>query len=71
MASAIVARIIVRELEARLWTPLEVVERGHLDPIEFGALLAGEQRMTPELADGLARAFGTSVEFWSRLGAAG
>ena len=62
--------LLRRELEARGWSE-KVLERIIGRPPEtLAALLSGDDPLTPEIAEVLSSAFGTSVEFWVKLEAA-
>jgi HTH-type transcriptional regulator/antitoxin HigA len=58
---------IREELEARNWSPSSLAERLGWAPRLVSELMSGERALTPELADGLARAFGTSAKLWLSL----
>jgi plasmid maintenance system antidote protein VapI len=59
-------RILARELKARNWTPKQLAKRSGIDPIVVLALLSGVT-IKPRHAIALAKAFGTSEEFWLNL----
>lgn len=58
---------IVEEMQARGLSPLDLAGLSGINPIVLGAVIAGEERVSLEIAEGLARAFGTSVDYWLRL----
>jgi HTH-type transcriptional regulator/antitoxin HigA len=55
------------ELEARNWTQQELAEILDRPPRLISELLAAKRAVTPETAQGLAQAFGTSAEYWLNL----
>ena len=60
-------RIIQRELDARGWSQSDLAEiMGCSEPTVSNIINASEQ-ITPELAQRLALAFGTSAELWLNL----
>lgn len=62
-----VAVLIIEEMLERAWSPFDLSARSGIEPIELGALFAGERRLDAAMARGLAGAFGTSAEFWLNL----
>jgi plasmid maintenance system antidote protein VapI len=60
-------RIILRELAARDWTQQDLADRSAIDSPTLARLLDGTAIITPRHAIALAKAFGTSEEFWLNL----
>lgn len=56
--------LLAHELEQRGWTVRNLAERMDVPTSEVLALVKGNSRVTSELAQRLAQAFATSVEFW-------
>jgi addiction module HigA family antidote len=55
---------ILREIESRGWTPRDLAQQIGVPAPEASALVRGGQRVTPEIAQRLARVFATSAEYW-------
>jgi HTH-type transcriptional regulator/antitoxin HigA len=62
--------LIEEELEARDWSRTDLAAILGRDVSLVGELIAKKRSVTPETAQGLADAFGTSYELWSNLQAA-
>ncbi|HEY9749233.1 MAG TPA: hypothetical protein V6C63_11175 [Allocoleopsis sp.] len=60
-------KILTRELEARQWTSQELAQRSGIDQVIVLGLLSGMVAIAPHHTPGLAKAFGTSDEFWLNL----
>lgn len=60
-------RILQRELDARQWSVEELSDRANLTQSVAIGLLGGTEIMSPKYAAALAKAFGTSTEFWVNL----
>ncbi len=61
----------IRErLEARRWTPPDLAATMGVHVIHVREIIAGEAEITPDIAEALAKALGTSAEFWLNLEAA-
>jgi HTH-type transcriptional regulator/antitoxin HigA len=58
------------EMEARGWTQTDLADMLGWSTTLVHQLLMGERSITPETAQGLAAALGTSPEFWMNLDAA-
>ena len=56
--------VLAHELDLRGWTIRDLAERMGVAPSEVLALTKGQARVTPDLAQKLAKAFATSDEFW-------
>ena len=59
-----ISRMIQRELSFRAWDVLDLICLSGLEPEVVRMLIAGRHRVTPEIAEGLAGAFGTDVSMW-------
>lgn len=59
------ADLVLREAKARGWDGQELLARSGLTMQQFATVIAG--RMTGEVAEGLAEAFGVSPDYWERL----
>ena len=55
------------ELEARGWTQADLAEIMGRPVQAISEIIAGKKAVTPETAQGLAAAFGTSAELWLNL----
>ncbi|MEY4064170.1 MAG: hypothetical protein RIR26_378 [Pseudomonadota bacterium] len=55
---------LLREIESRGWTTRDLAQQIGVPAPEAGALVRGGQRVTPEIAQKLARVFATSAEYW-------
>ena len=55
------------ELEARAWSQQELADILNQPVRLVSELIYGERAVTPEIAVGLAEAFGTSAEYWMTL----
>ena len=62
-------RIIRRELEARGWTQKDLAHSMNCSEQAIRRIVSGQGEVTPEIAQQLARAFGTSPELWLNLAA--
>lgn len=58
------------ELEARGWTEAHLANLLACSPEIVGQIIAGKRAISPDTADALAKAFGTSPELWLSLDAA-
>lgn len=58
---------IAEEIEARGWTVEGTAERLKWGPLVMKNVLSGEYALDWELANNLARVFGTSRDFWLNL----
>jgi HTH-type transcriptional regulator / antitoxin HigA len=56
--------LIKEELEARGWTQRDLAEIMRLQPSIISGLVKGTKPISLDLAQNLAAAFGTSVDFW-------
>ena len=63
-------RILRRELDARRWSQRRLAGVTGLPAKTVAALVRGDEPLTPEIAEVLAAAFGTSAELWVKLEAA-
>lgn len=63
----VIADLILGELMARHWSPDELGRRAGQPAAVVLKLLAGSQKMTHDLAQSLADAFGTSKDLWVSL----
>ncbi len=63
-------RILRRELEARGWTQEDLAHIVGRPTQAINQIVQGKKRITPETAIELAKALGTSADFWSNLEAA-
>lgn len=59
---------IAEEMHARSWTLETMAYCAHIPVNELIDILVGERTMTEQHAVGFAKAFGTSVIVWQRLG---
>ncbi len=55
------------QLAERGWTPADAARRLAMETREMAVLLDGRRRVDTELAAGLAKLLGTSMELWLRL----
>lgn len=63
-------RHVVAEFEARGWSLTEFLRHAQMRRVRWDALIeSGGRVMSPDDADCLARAFGTSAELWRNLAA--
>ena len=60
-------RIITRELEARGWTQRDLAAIMGRPYQAINEIIKGAKQITPETARELAKAFGTSMDFWMNL----
>ncbi|UUO16839.1 helix-turn-helix transcriptional regulator [Dolichospermum heterosporum] len=60
-------RILQKEIEARSWTEINLAAINQDLPEIVSAIVQDEQPITPEIAEKLAKAFGTSVQSWINL----
>ena len=60
-------RIITRELEARGWTQRDLAAIMGRPYQAINEIIKGSKQITPETARELAKAFGTTVDFWMNL----
>ena len=58
---------IKEELEARAWTQADLADILGRDRAAISELVMGKRRVTPEMAQALADAFGTNPRFWLNL----
>src|SRR3989337_1815298 len=59
--------ILREELEAREWSQVDLAEILGRPPKLVNEIIAGKRAITPETAQGLADALGTSPELWMNL----
>jgi plasmid maintenance system antidote protein VapI len=62
-----VAEFIKEEMKARGWNETDLAIHGELTVSLVVDLLFGSVRVTPTIARGLAKAFGTGPELWLNL----
>ena len=55
------------ELNARGWTQGNLAEILNCSPRLISELISGKRAITPEMAEGLSAAFGTSAQYWMNL----
>ena len=73
MAERIVAEcflpgdFIREELDERGWTQAHLAEIIGKTPGMVNKLINGKRKVTPDIAQGLSAAFGTSAEYWTNL----
>ncbi len=67
---SMVSSIIQRELDARGWTRDDLERQAMLSHETITGIMVDSTQITPEIAERLAAAFGTSTMLWSRLGQA-
>jgi HTH-type transcriptional regulator / antitoxin HigA len=60
-------KIMIRELEARGWTQRDLAEIIGRPYQAVNEIINGTKQITPDTARELARAFGTSIDFWINL----
>lgn len=60
-------RILQKEIEARNWTEINLAAINQDLPEIVSAIVQDKQPITPEIAEKLAEAFGTSVQSWINL----
>ncbi len=60
-------RILSRELEARGWTQEYLITIMNCSPQTINKVINGTQQITPEIALEIAKALGTTTEFWINL----
>jgi HTH-type transcriptional regulator/antitoxin HigA len=60
-------KIMIRELEARGWTQRDLAEIMGRPYQAINEIITGTKQITPDTARELARAFGTSIDFWINL----
>jgi HTH-type transcriptional regulator / antitoxin HigA len=53
-----------KHLEARGWKPVNLVEFLQRPLREIEEIVAGHREITPQVASGLAKAFGTTPQYW-------
>ncbi|MCH7979072.1 MAG: HigA family addiction module antidote protein, partial [Acidobacteria bacterium] len=58
---------VKEELEARGWTQEDLAEIIGKTPGMVNELIKGKRKVTPDIAEGLSAAFGTSAEYWTNL----
>lgn len=61
------SKFIKDELENRKWTQIDLAFILGRNPNDISLLVSGKKRITPEVAQELASAFGTKVEYWLNL----
>ena len=49
------------------WSPADFAARSGLDPAQLDGILAGSVAVTPEIAERIGAALGTSAELWRGL----
>ena len=59
--------LIARELDARGWTQEDLARSTGRPELEIAEIVSGASRVTPEIAQELAAAFGTSQALWLNL----
>jgi addiction module HigA family antidote len=59
--------VVCEEILARNWHIREVAERAGTDVLTIAQVLLETHPITPDIAAGLARAFGTSAKLWLGL----
>lgn len=60
-------RVIRKELEARAWTLRDLVAIMGRPYQTINEIIKGSNQITPDTARELAKAFGTSMDFWMNL----
>ena len=60
-------RIVARELEARSWTIETLASYSGLSIETVNGVVYGSKPVTDQVAQGLAQAFGSTVELWKNL----
>lgn len=58
---------ISEELEERAWSQADLADILGKTPAMVNQIIKVKRRITPELAEGLAAAFGTTAEYWTNL----
>ena len=58
---------ISEELDERGWSQADLAEIIGKTPGTVNELIKGKRKVTPDTAEGLAAAFGTSAEYWTNL----
>ena len=58
---------IIEELEERGWNQVDLADILGKTPAMVNEIIKTKRRITPEVAEGLAAAFGTSAEYWTNL----
>jgi HTH-type transcriptional regulator/antitoxin HigA len=58
---------ISEELDERGWSQADLAEIIGKTPGMVNELIKGKRKVTPDIAEGLAAAFGTSAEYWTNL----
>lgn len=58
---------ITEELDERGWNQLDFAEIIGKTPGMVNELIKGKRKVTPEIAERLSAAFGTSAEYWTNL----
>lgn len=58
---------IMEELDARNWSQLELSEIIGREPKVINDVILGKRSITPEIANALGEAFGTSAQYWMNL----
>lgn len=61
------SRIVAQELEARNWSQGYLATLLDCSEQQVTEIISGGQQITPEMAQRLARSFGTSLQFWTNL----
>lgn len=62
-----VSVFIKEEMETRGWTEKELIKYSWLRPAKIKLILEDGMVITKPMATGLARAFGTSMQYWMNL----
>jgi HTH-type transcriptional regulator/antitoxin HigA len=60
-------RILQKELEARGWTDRDLAAIDEDLPQTIASIIQGQHHITPEIAEKLSKAFGTSAQSWINL----
>ncbi len=64
---SIIGETILEELEVRCWSRTDFANILGLHLVDVDKIIAGHTKVTSEIANSLATAFGTSVKFWLNL----
>jgi len=60
-------QFVTDELEARGWSHADLAKAGGLSTDDISNIISGACQVTPEMARGLAKAFGTDAQTWLNL----